>query len=331
MKGQKKIHFPKNFSGKTGAHRIYCHSTALLLYYAKLYLGVYAVMKKLRFTALCAAGMMLAALTAGCGGDNPADTSAKTYVVLEDSLDAEQYGIGFRNEDIALGLEVQKHLDEMIQDGTAAEISNKWFGEDILLKDQAYLEESTAPSGDDSLTKIQNKGKLVLGLDDSFPPMGFRDESDTIVGFDIDLATEVAKRMGVTLEVQPIDWDAKEMELSTGRIDCIWNGMSVDDDRLAAMFFAKPYVANRQIVIVPSDSDIKTVADLAGKKVGLQKGSTALSALKKNAVFEQMAEVVELADNVTVFMDLKAGRVDAFVVDEVVGRYIISTDQGEQE
>ena len=76
---------------------------------------------------------------------------------------------------------------------------------------QAYLEESTAPSGDDSLTKIQNKGKLVLGLDDSFPPMGFRDESDTIVGFDIDLATEVAKRMGVTLEVQPIDWDAKEM------------------------------------------------------------------------------------------------------------------------
>ena len=73
------------------------------------------------------------------------------------------------------------------------------------------------------------------------------------------------------------------------------------------------------------------MADLAGKKVGRQKGSTALSALKKNAVFEQMAEVVELADNVTVFMDLKAGRVDAFVVDEVVGRYIISTDQGEQE
>ena len=284
-------------------------------------------MKKLRFTALCAAGMMLAALTAGCGGDNPADTSAKTYVVLEDSLDAEQYGIGFRNEDIALGLEVQKHLDEMIQDGTAAEISNKWFGEDILLKDQAYLEESTAPSGDDSLTKIQNKGKLVLGLDDSFPPMGFRDEENNVVGFDIDLATEVCKRMGVELKIQPIDWDSKELELSSGRIDCIWNGMSVTDDRLEAMFMAKPYVANTQVIIVPENSDIKTKADLAGKKVGLQKGSSSLEALMKDeATYNAIGEenITQLAENVTVFMDLKAGRIDAFIVDEIVGRYVIS-------
>ena len=172
---------------------------------------------------------------------------------------------------------------------------------------------------------------LIVGFDAEYPPYGYMDDDGEYTGFDLELAQAVCDLEGWELEKKPINWDSKDMELNSGSIDCIWNGMSIDDDRLAAMFFAKPYVANRQIVIVPSDSDIKTVADLAGKKVGLQKGSTALSALKKNAVFEQVAEVVELADNVTVFMDLKAGRVDAFVVDEVVGRYIISTDQGEQE
>jgi len=280
-------------------------------------------MKKLaKLTSLILALMMVMAFMVGCGGEE----AAKTYVVLEDSLDAEQYGIGFRNGDIALGLEVQKQLDAMIADGTAAEISEKWFGEDILLKDQAFIEESVAPGGDDSLQKIKDKGTLVLGLDDSFPPMGYRDDNDEIVGFDIDLAKEVAKRMEVELVLQPIDWDAKEMELSTGRIDMIWNGMSIDPGRIEAMYFTKPYVANRQVVIVAEDSGIKSVSDLEGKKVGLQKGSTALSALQKNPVSEKVAEIVELADNVTVFMDLKAGRVEAFVVDEVVGRYIISTD-----
>lgn len=79
--------------------------------------------------------------------------------------------------------------------------------------------------------------------------------------------------MGVELKIQPIDWDSKELELSSGRVDCLWNGMSVTDDRLEAMFMAKPYVANTQVIIVPEGSDIQTKADLAGKKVGLQKGS----------------------------------------------------------
>ncbi len=83
-----------------------------------------------------------------------------------------------------------------------------------------------------------------------------------MVGFDIDLATEVAKRMGVELVIQPIDWDSKELELETGRVDCLWNGLSITDERVAAMYFAKPYIANKQIVIVPEGSEIKTVADL---------------------------------------------------------------------
>ena len=245
-------------------------------------------MKKTTKTlGLLMAVLMLGTLLTGCGKKQ----EATGYVVLEEDLGAEQYGIGFRKTDVALGLEVQAQLDAMIQDGTAAEISQKWFGEDILLKDADYLEDRAAAAGDDSLQKVKDKGTLILGLDDSFPPMGFRDENDQVVGFDIDLATEVAKRMGVELVIQPIDWDSKELELETGRVDCLWNGLSITDERLAAMYFAKPYIANKQIVIVPEGSEIKTVAD-----------------------------------NVTVFSELKAGRIDAFVVDEVVGRYLISKD-----
>ena len=266
--------------------------------------------------------MLMLLTVVGCGGAK----TEKTYVVLEDKLQAEEYGIGFRKDDIALGMEVYRILDEMIDDGKAAEISKKWFGENILVKNDTYIEDTTAPGGDQSLQKIKDKGQLVLGLDASFPPMGFTDENNEIVGFDIDLAEEVCKRMGVTLVKQPINWDAKEMELDGGKIDCIWNGMTITDERVEAMFIPKAYVANAQIVIVPEGSDIKDVAGMEGKKVGLQKGSSALEALQGNAVYEKVGEVIEYEDNVTCYLDLKAGRVDAMVVDEIVGRYLIETE-----
>ena len=279
-------------------------------------------MKKI--IAMILAALMLLTVV-GCGGGAGSQTEKK-YVVLEDKLAAEEYGIGFRKDDIALGMAVYNTLDEMIDDGTAGEISKKWFGEDIIKKYDTYIEDTTVPGGDDSLQKIKDKGQLVLGLDASFPPMGFTDENNEIVGFDIDLAEEVCKRLGVTLVKQPIDWDSKEMELDGGKIDCIWNGMTITDARVEAMFIPKAYVANAQIVIVPEGSDIKDVAALEGKKVGLQKGSSALEALQGNAVYEKVGEVIEYEDNVTCYLDLKAGRVDAMVVDEIVGRYLIETE-----
>ena len=87
-----------------------------------------------------------------------------------------------------------------------------------------------APGGDNSLDNVLSKGQFVMGLDDNFPPMGFRNEKGEIVGFDVDLAKEVTKRMGVTLKLQPIDWNAKEQELNTGNIDCIWNGFTITEE-----------------------------------------------------------------------------------------------------
>ena len=95
-----------------------------------------------------------------------------------------------------------------------------------------------------------SRGEFVIGLDDSFPPMGFRDENNEIVGYDIDLAREVAKRLGVRFRAQPIDWSANEQELATGNIDCIWNGLSITEKRMAALSFTKPYLENDQVVVV---------------------------------------------------------------------------------
>lgn len=178
---------------------------------------------------------------------------------------------------------------------------------------------SFAAGADNSLKAVKDKGKLVLGLDDAFPPMGYRDENNNIVGYDIDLAKEVAKRLGVQLVTQPIDWNAKEQELNTNKIDCIWNGFTITDERAKAMAFTKPYLRNAQVVVVKKDSGYAKLADLKGKKVGLQAGSSAADALEAAKDFKaSLKDVIEFKDNLTALMDLEAKGVDAVVMDLIV-------------
>lgn len=170
--------------------------------------------------------------------------------------------------------------------------------------------------GDDSLEKILDSGEFVLGLDDSFPPMGYRNDDNEIVGFDIDLAKEVTSRMGVELILQPIDWNAKEQELNTGNIDCIWNGFTITEERAEMINFTEAYVNNAQVAVVKSSSPVKSLADLAGKKVGIQAGSSAAEAVNADEEFaSSLDEVVEVKDNLTALMDLEIGGVDAVVLD----------------
>ena len=182
-------------------------------------------------------------------------------------------------------------------------------------------------SGDQSLKKVLDAKTMVLGLDEAFPPMGYRDANNEIVGFDIDVAKEVTKRMGVQLKLQPIDWSQKENELNSGNIDCIWNGFTITEERTKAMNFTTPYMKNRQVVIVLADSPIKTLADLKGKKLALQAESSAAEALNGKADFKaSLGEVIELKDNVTALMDLKASGSDALLVDEIVAGYYIARE-----
>jgi len=172
---------------------------------------------------------------------------------------------------------------------------------------------------DTSLETIKAKGKLVLGLDDAFPPMGYRNENNEIVGYDVDLAKEVAKRLGVELILQPIDWNAKEQELNTGKIDCIWNGFTITGERAKNMAFTKPYLKNAQVLVVKKSAPYQTLADLKGKAVGLQAGSSAAEALDGAAEFKaSLKNVVEFKDNLTALMDLEVGGVDAVIMDLIV-------------
>lgn len=175
-----------------------------------------------------------------------------------------------------------------------------------------------------------DKKKIVVGLDDNFPPMGFRDDKNNIVGFDIDMAKEAAKRMGMEVEFKPIDWNSKEAELSGKRVDVLWNGLTITETRKQNINFSKPYMENRQIIVVAANSAIKNKADLAGKVVGAQDGSSSIEALEKDVnTLKTFKELKKYPDNVAALLDLKAGRIDAVVVDEVVGRYYIAKKAGE--
>ena len=170
----------------------------------------------------------------------------------------------------------------------------------------------------------KSSNTFVLGLDDSFPPMGFRDENHEIVGYDIDLAKEACARLGLELKLQPIDWNAKELELNTKNIDCIWNGFTITDERKEAMTFSPPYLRNAQVAVVRADSDIKSLADLAGKKVATQAGSSGKEAIDDTPAFkESLGEVVEVKDYLTALMDLESQGVDAVVMDLLVANYLI--------
>lgn len=180
--------------------------------------------------------------------------------------------------------------------------------------------------GDASLDAILEKGTFILGLDDSFPPMGFRDENNDIVGFDIDVAQEVANRLGVTFIAQPVDWNTKELELANGNIDCVWNGMSITPDRLESMTMSFAYLNNKMVFYTKKDAGIATLEDLAGKKVAIQNGSYAEELLGGDyaELADTFGEVLGFDEYLTALMDLQNGGCDAVLMDLVVGDYRVS-------
>ena len=181
--------------------------------------------------------------------------------------------------------------------------------------------DATTVGGDDSARK-----QFVVGFDAEFPPMGFQDNNGEYVGFDLDVAKEVADRLGYEFVAQPIAWDAKDQELESGNIDCIWNGFTITDERKDKYTWSEAYMANDQVVVVNADSDIKTLADLAGKKVAVQKDSSGLAALEDNAeLTDSFGELVQVDSYLNALMDLESGGVDAIVMDEIVARYEIQT------
>ncbi len=166
--------------------------------------------------------------------------------------------------------------------------------------------------------------KLVIGLDDQFPPMGFRDETNQLVGFDIELAQAVCDRLGIEAVPTPIVWTTKEFELNGGKVDVLWNGLTITEERQEAMLMSPAYIANAQVIVVRSDSGIATLSDLAGKTVALQEGSSADEAYAGCPAAGTEKELVKAPENISLFSDLKIGRIDAVVIDKVFGDYYIA-------
>lgn len=183
---------------------------------------------------------------------------------------------------------------------------------------------ATPDNGEQTQTKT-----FTVGFDAEFPPYGYQDENGEYVGFDLDLAAEVCARNGWELVKKPINWDSKDMELETELIDCIWNGFTING-REDKYTWSTPYVDNSQVVVVGKDSGIASYADLAGKIVAAQAGSSALAALTENedgsneeniALAESFEKLVEVPDYNTAFMNLEAGAVDAIAMDIGVAQY----------
>ena len=183
----------------------------------------------------------------------------------------------------------------------------------------------TGCGGSEAEAPAEEKTTFTVGFDAEYPPYGYRTEDGDYAGFDLDLAAEVCARQGWELVKQPIDWNAKDMELNSGEIDCIWNGFTMNG-REDSYLFSEPYVDNSIVYVVNADSDIQTEADLSGKYVITQAGSSALAALQDKAdVVATFAALDEIADYNTAFMNLEAGTNDAIAVDIGVAQYQLAT------
>lgn len=167
---------------------------------------------------------------------------------------------------------------------------------------------------------------FTVGFDAEYPPYGYMDDNGEYTGFDLELAQKVCEMEGWTLEKKPIDWDSKDMELESGAIDCIWNGFTMDG-REDDYTWSQPYVDNSQVIVVAEDSGISTLADLAGKTVGVQAASAALTLLQEDQaeLAGTFAGLQEFADYNSAFVELQAGSVDAVAMDVGVANYQIKT------
>ena len=244
------------------------------------------------------------------------------FMMLEDRLSSEEYGIGYKKGNTELRDKVQATLLDMLADGTFDEIAEKWgLEESICLTADDEVQEETAAADN----------TFVVGFDAEFPPYGYKNDDGEYVGFDLDLAQEVCDRNGWILKKQPIEWNSKDMELNSGSISCIWNGFTMNG-REDAYTWTTPYVDNSQVVVVRKDSGITQLSDLSGKVVAVQADSSALAALtgedaseENLALAETFKDLQQVGDYNSAFMNLESGTVNAICMDIGVANYEIAS------
>ncbi|MBQ7546728.1 MAG: transporter substrate-binding domain-containing protein [Clostridia bacterium] len=291
-------------------------------------------MKKI-LCALLAAAMLFSLCACGAGGTKPADGTKPAedaadaadaqYVFLEEDLGTETYAIGFRMEDQELADTVSGAVKALVVNGTFDKIASKPEYADIkdflCLKAEDFADETLPEpgSGDSSFTFKQ-------GYDQDYPPYAYMQDDGTYGGFDIDVCKAVCEYLGWGYEGVPFNWDFKDQELNAKSCDCIWSGMTKEgrEDKYA---WGITYSNNTQGILVSVDSDIDTLADLAGKVVGVQIGTSAAEMLEgdQKALADSFGELKTYETYNVAFNDLKAGAIDAIAIDMTTGAYLVST------
>lgn len=186
---------------------------------------------------------------------------------------------------------------------------------------------TTRANHQDTWSRIERRKKVIVGLDDSFVPMGFRQKNGKLVGYDVDLARAVFKQYGIKVDFQPIDWSMKETELRNGTIDLIWNGYSKTSARAKKVAFSIPYLQNQQVLVTKKSDHINSFADMKGKVLGVQNGSTGQTELSaypkvlKNLIKGKSPILYDTFPNA--FIDLNAGRIQGILMDKVYAKYYI--------
>jgi len=186
---------------------------------------------------------------------------------------------------------------------------------------------TTRADTQDTWTKIKKRGTVVVGLDDSFVPMGFREKSGKLVGYDIDLARAVFKLYGVKVSFQTIDWSMNATELRNGTIDLIWNGYTKNPQREKVVAFSNTYLKNKQVLVSLKKNHINSFNDMTGKTLGAQSGSSGYESLENNPKLlkDKIAKKTPIQyDTFTnAFLDLNAGRIKGLLIDSVYANYYI--------
>lgn len=171
---------------------------------------------------------------------------------------------------------------------------------------------------------------ITLGFDNTFVPMGFKDESGKNTGFDVELAKAVFQEYGIKVKFQPINWDLKETELKNGKIDMIWNGYSVTKERQAKVAFSTPYMKNEQVLVTKKSSNITSFAAMKGKVLGAQSGSSGYDAFTSNPkVLKDIVKDKDATQYETftqAFIDLKNDRIDGLLIDKVYANYYLKQE-----
>ena len=248
--------------------------------------------------------------------------AASSYHFLEEDLGVESYAIGFRKGDEELAETVSGAVQALVLDGTYDEIGKKYPDiKDYLCLKADDIDPSTLPekgSGDSSFT-------FKHGFDLDYPPYSFLQDDGSVGGFDVELCQAVCDYLGWGYESVPFNWDAKDMELNAGSCDCIWSGFT-KEGREDDYTWGITYSNNTQGILVPGDSDIKTLADLSGKIVGVQTATSAYDMLQdsQKELADTFAELKVYETYTIAYNDLKAGAIDAIAIDMTAGSFLIT-------